>query len=117
MYRLTQLVEGNQFLIRSETGIRAVCELMRFMFQLHLVLGKEVTFVKCTIVTMARLDAHLATVVTCVSSGVTYGARENRQKLYHKHNGVDFFTAYNELNGCIRMLFKCGVLRSRAADP
>lgn len=65
MNRPVQFIEGNPALLYSKMAIHALHEFMEFMPQMQSESGTEVTLVEGAIVTLARLDAYLATIVTC----------------------------------------------------
>lgn len=97
-----QPIDGNLSLFGSEMAIRAVHEFIGFVPELQPESGTEVTFVEGSILALARLDAYVATVVTCFSDDGTDKAGGHRQKLYHDTFATFLPKAFNQLIGCIR---------------
>lgn len=95
-----ELKEGK--LLCSKMAIPAVHEFMELVPQLKSDSGKE-AFVEDKTVTLARLDAYLATVVACFSDD------DNDKKGGHGHGSTTtqscrfYQKAHNQLIACFRM--------------
>lgn len=77
---LIQPTEGNLSVSCSEMFVRLVHKFLVFVPQPRSGSGIEKTFLKGAIVTLARLDAYLASVVTCINDDGTNKAGVCRKK-------------------------------------
>lgn len=78
-----EIIERSLILLCWKKIIRAVYEFTGLVTQSLSKSGTEVTIVKSTTVSLARLDDYLATVVTCFRGDGTDKAGGLRQNLYH----------------------------------
>lgn len=104
--RAIELGARNLSLFCSETFIHALHEFMGFVPKQRSESGTETTFVEDTIVTITRLDAFVATSVTCFREDGTYTAGRHRPKLHNYRVSKFLASAYDQLISCIRMFAK-----------
>lgn len=97
-------IDRKLFLFCSEVALCALNKFMRFVPQLQSDSEKVATFAKGTVITVARLDSRIGTILTFFSHDDTDKAGGHLETLCHNTFALFFSKAHNQLIGCIRLL-------------